>query len=105
MYEAVIIKQYVSPLSLPRISKSTMDFIRFEGEVENRGVVKILLAKLDGKSIKLSGFTDILKVTEMLCSFQNVSGKVLTKTSVFLVIKYLPQVLVKHNYFSPNQSD
>ncbi|KAL2081699.1 hypothetical protein ACEWY4_023552 [Coilia grayii] len=45
-----------------RISKSTMDFIRFEGEVENKGVVKSLLAKLDGKSIKLSGFTDILKV-------------------------------------------
>src|SRR4029434_5237465 len=45
-----------------RISKSTMDFIRFEGEVENRAVVKSLLSKLDGKSIKLSGFTDILKV-------------------------------------------
>ncbi|XP_030642563.1 A-kinase anchor protein 17A [Chanos chanos] len=45
-----------------RISKSTMDFIRFEGEVENKSVVKNLLAKLEGKSIKLSGFTDILKV-------------------------------------------
>ncbi|XP_041938483.1 A-kinase anchor protein 17A isoform X2 [Alosa sapidissima] len=45
-----------------RISKSTMDFIRFEGEVENKIVVKSLLTKLDGKSIKLSGFTDILKV-------------------------------------------
>lgn len=45
-----------------RISKSTMDFIRFEGEVENKSVVKSLVTKLDGKSIKLSGFTDILKV-------------------------------------------
>ncbi|XP_067301238.1 A-kinase anchor protein 17A [Pseudorasbora parva] len=45
-----------------RISKSTMDFIRFEGEVENRSVVKRILAKLEGKSIKLSGFTDVLKV-------------------------------------------
>ncbi|XP_066497029.1 A-kinase anchor protein 17A [Hoplias malabaricus] len=45
-----------------RISKSTMDFIRFEGEVENKGIVRSFLAKLDGKSIKLSGFTDILKV-------------------------------------------
>ncbi|XP_064870051.1 A-kinase anchor protein 17A-like isoform X2 [Oncorhynchus nerka] len=52
----------IARVSWPKISKSTMDFIRFEGEVENRGVVKILLAKLDGKSIKLSGFTDILKV-------------------------------------------
>uniref|UniRef100_A0A4W5JEE1 A kinase (PRKA) anchor protein 17A n=1 Tax=Hucho hucho TaxID=62062 RepID=A0A4W5JEE1_9TELE len=58
------LKAMVAPeqFSALRISKSTMDFIRFEGEVENRGVVKILLAKLDGKSIKLSGFTDILKV-------------------------------------------
>ncbi|XP_042782538.1 A-kinase anchor protein 17A [Panthera leo] len=45
-----------------RISKSTMDFIRFEGEVENRGLVKAFLACLDGKTIKLSGFSDILKV-------------------------------------------
>ncbi|XDV29906.1 hypothetical protein PO909_032935 [Leuciscus waleckii] len=45
-----------------RISKSTMDFIRFEGEVENRSVVKRILNKLEGKSIKLSGFTDVLKV-------------------------------------------
>ncbi|XP_051762502.1 A-kinase anchor protein 17A [Ctenopharyngodon idella] len=45
-----------------RISKSTMDFIRFEGEVENKSVVKRILTKLEGKSIKLSGFTDVLKV-------------------------------------------
>ncbi|XP_055965584.1 LOW QUALITY PROTEIN: A-kinase anchor protein 17A [Sorex fumeus] len=45
-----------------RIAKSTMDFIRFEGEVENRGLVKAFLACLDGKTIKLSGFSDILRV-------------------------------------------
>uniref|UniRef100_J3S4J9 A-kinase anchor protein 17A-like n=1 Tax=Crotalus adamanteus TaxID=8729 RepID=J3S4J9_CROAD len=45
-----------------RISKSTMDFIRFEGEVENKCLVKSFLACLDGKTIKLSGFSDILKV-------------------------------------------
>ncbi|XP_056146018.1 A-kinase anchor protein 17A [Lampris incognitus] len=58
------VKAMVSPeqFSALRISKSTMDFIRFEGEVENKGVVKSLLGRLDGKSIKLSGFTDILKV-------------------------------------------
>ncbi|KAL6485317.1 hypothetical protein MHYP_G00073620 [Metynnis hypsauchen] len=58
------LKSMVQPeqFSSLRISKSTMDFIRFEGEVENKGVVKSFLAKLDGKSIKLSGFTDILKV-------------------------------------------
>ncbi|KAG9270969.1 A-kinase anchor protein 17A [Astyanax mexicanus] len=58
------LKNMVHPelFSSLRISKSTMDFIRFEGEVENRGIVKSFVAKLDGKSIKLSGFTDILKV-------------------------------------------
>uniref|UniRef100_A0A8D3A6G1 A kinase (PRKA) anchor protein 17A n=1 Tax=Scophthalmus maximus TaxID=52904 RepID=A0A8D3A6G1_SCOMX len=58
------IKAMVAPeqFSALRISKSTMDFIRFEGEVENKAVVKSLLARLDGKSIKLSGFTDVLKV-------------------------------------------
>ncbi|XP_006269118.1 A-kinase anchor protein 17A isoform X1 [Alligator mississippiensis] len=45
-----------------RIAKSTMDFIRFEGEVENKSLVKSFLACLDGKTIKLSGFSDILKV-------------------------------------------
>ncbi|XP_075710113.1 A-kinase anchor protein 17A isoform X2 [Rhinoderma darwinii] len=45
-----------------RISKSTMDFIRFEGEVENKTLVKAFITALDGKSIKLSGFSDILKV-------------------------------------------
>lgn len=58
------VKAMVAPeqFSALRISKSTMDFIRFEGEVENKTVVKNLLARLDGKSIKLSGFTDVLKV-------------------------------------------
>uniref|UniRef100_A0A4W3J6G4 A kinase (PRKA) anchor protein 17A n=1 Tax=Callorhinchus milii TaxID=7868 RepID=A0A4W3J6G4_CALMI len=45
-----------------RVSKSTMDFVRFEGEVENKNMVKTFLSKLDGKTIKLSGFTDTLKV-------------------------------------------
>ncbi|XP_034549612.1 A-kinase anchor protein 17A [Notolabrus celidotus] len=58
------VKGMVAPdqFSVLRISKSTMDFIRFEGEVENKTVVKSLLSRLDGKSIKLSGFTDVLKV-------------------------------------------
>ncbi|KAI2660961.1 A-kinase anchor protein 17A [Labeo rohita] len=58
------LKSMVQPeqFSSLRISKSTMDFIRFEGEVENKSAVKRVLTKLDGKSIKLSGFTDILKI-------------------------------------------
>uniref|UniRef100_A0A3Q3H021 A kinase (PRKA) anchor protein 17A n=1 Tax=Kryptolebias marmoratus TaxID=37003 RepID=A0A3Q3H021_KRYMA len=58
------VKAMVAPeqFSALRISKSTLDFIRFEGEVENKTVVKSLLSRLDGKTIKLSGFTDVLKV-------------------------------------------
>lgn len=63
------VKAMVAPeqFSVLRISKSTMDFIRFEGEVENRAVVKGLLGRLDGKTIKLSGFTDVLKVGLLQC--------------------------------------
>ncbi|XP_077584564.1 A-kinase anchor protein 17A [Stigmatopora nigra] len=57
--KAMVVPDQFSAL---RVSKSTMDFIRFEGEVENKMVVKSLLSRLDGKSIKLSGFTDVLKV-------------------------------------------
>ncbi|KAK6486934.1 A-kinase anchor protein 17A-like [Huso huso] len=58
------LKAMVHPdqFSVLRISKSTMEFIRFDGEVENKGIVKKFLSKLDGKTIKLSGFSDILKV-------------------------------------------
>ncbi|XP_062862039.1 A-kinase anchor protein 17A isoform X2 [Trichomycterus rosablanca] len=58
------LKSMVHPeqFSSLRIFKSTMDYIRFEGEAENKSAVKRLLSNLDGKCIKLSGFTDVLKV-------------------------------------------
>ncbi|XP_039884263.1 A-kinase anchor protein 17A [Simochromis diagramma] len=67
------VKAMVAPeqFSVLRISKSTMDFIRFEGEVENKTVVKSLLSRLDGKSIKLSGFTDVLKLKEITLKINN----------------------------------
>ncbi|XP_046380469.1 A-kinase anchor protein 17A-like [Haliotis rufescens] len=45
-----------------KIVKSSLEFIRLEGEIENKGKIKLLIAKLDGKAIKLSGFPDSLKV-------------------------------------------
>ena len=45
-----------------KIVKSTLEFIRLEGEIENKGKVKLLIAKLDSKTIKLCGFTESLKV-------------------------------------------
>lgn len=57
-----MVAQAHAPFSALRIAKSTMDFIRFEGEVENRALVRSFLALLDGKTIKLSGFADALRV-------------------------------------------
>jgi arginine/serine-rich splicing factor 17 len=46
----------------PKIIKSTLEFIRLEGEVENKSFIKTLIQRLEGKTIKLSGFPDTLKV-------------------------------------------
>lgn len=45
-----------------KIIKSTLEFIRLEGETETKALVKTLIQRLDAKTIKLSGFPDILKV-------------------------------------------
>ncbi|KAH9487517.1 A-kinase anchor protein 17A, partial [Bulinus truncatus] len=45
-----------------KIFKSTLEFIRLEGEIENKSRIHNMILKLDGKTIKLSGFTEILKV-------------------------------------------
>ena len=39
-----------------------MEFIRFEAEIENYGSMETVLAKLDIKTIKLSGVTELLKI-------------------------------------------
>ena len=45
-----------------KVAKSTLEFVRFEGEVENKGKLAQHIGNLDGKTIKLSGFPDVLKV-------------------------------------------
>ncbi|XP_033127111.1 A-kinase anchor protein 17A-like isoform X2 [Anneissia japonica] len=45
-----------------RVKQSSLDFIRFEAEVETKALLKVLILRLDGKSIKLSGFSEMLKV-------------------------------------------
>ncbi|ELU01381.1 hypothetical protein CAPTEDRAFT_44731, partial [Capitella teleta] len=45
-----------------KVAKSTLEFVRFEGEIENKIKVKNLVARLDSKTIKLGGFPDALKV-------------------------------------------
>lgn len=45
-----------------RVIKSSLEFIRLEGEVENKSSFKILLSKLDGVAIKLNSYIDVLKI-------------------------------------------
>ena len=45
-----------------RVLKSTLEFIRFEAEIENKSALKSLLSKLDNSSIKMLSFTDVLKI-------------------------------------------
>ncbi|XP_046401346.1 A-kinase anchor protein 17A [Ischnura elegans] len=45
-----------------KVSKSTLEFVRLEAEIDNKGRIPNLLSKLDSRTIKLSGFTDVLKV-------------------------------------------
>lgn len=58
------IKAMIKPHSFTalKIVKSTMEFIRFEGEAENKDLVATIMQRLEGKLIKLSGFTEQLKV-------------------------------------------
>jgi len=57
-------KKMARPLTFPvfKIAKSSLDFIRFEVEAENFGLMDTALAKLDMKTIKLSGFEEQLKI-------------------------------------------
>lgn len=50
------------PFSALRIAKSTLDFVRFEGELENRALAGAVRARLDGRAIRLSGFPEALRV-------------------------------------------
>ncbi len=45
-----------------RIIKATLEFIRLEGELENKSSFKTLLSKLDNCTIKMNSYTDVLKV-------------------------------------------
>ena len=58
------VKEMAKPLGFPvfKVAKSSLEFIRFEAEIENYGSMESVLAKLDMKTIKLSGFQDLLKV-------------------------------------------
>lgn len=45
-----------------KVAKSTLEFVRFEGEIESKGKLISVIGRLDSKTIKLSGFSEALKV-------------------------------------------
>ncbi|KAG1670605.1 A-kinase anchor protein 17A [Nymphon striatum] len=58
------IKNIIKPFTFTslKVVKSTLDFIRFEAEAENKAAMKSMLSKLETKNIKLSGFAELLKL-------------------------------------------
>ena len=58
------VKDMAKGISFPvfKVAKSSLEFIRFEAEIENYGKMDEVKAKLDMKTIKLSGFEEHLKV-------------------------------------------
>uniref|UniRef100_A0A182SC04 RRM domain-containing protein n=1 Tax=Anopheles maculatus TaxID=74869 RepID=A0A182SC04_9DIPT len=57
-------RQMILPdkFSLLKVSKSTVGFIRFEGELEDKGKLKAVLSRLDGRPLRLTGFEEAVKV-------------------------------------------
>ncbi|CAG7734731.1 unnamed protein product [Allacma fusca] len=58
------IKGLVSPESFIslKVVKNTLEFIRFEGDLDNRNILKAIIARIDGKALKLTGFKELLKI-------------------------------------------
>ena len=58
------LKSMIAPdqFAVLRVVESSLEFIRFEGEADTKGLITKFVSKLDGKFIKLSGFADPLKV-------------------------------------------
>ncbi|XP_014664342.1 PREDICTED: A-kinase anchor protein 17A-like [Priapulus caudatus] len=50
------------PFNILKVTKSALEFVRFEAEMENKSVIPPVIARLDGKTMKLSGFTEQLKI-------------------------------------------
>lgn len=58
------LKKMISPdqFLFLKVAKSTLEFVRFEGEIETKNKLVNVLGRLDSKTIKLSGFPEALKV-------------------------------------------
>ena len=58
------IKEMARPYTIPvyKVCESSLDFIRFECQVENYTIMEHVLAKLDTKTVKLADFQETLQV-------------------------------------------
>ncbi|KAK8385338.1 hypothetical protein O3P69_012277 [Scylla paramamosain] len=45
-----------------KVTKSTLEFLRFDAEIENKRDLTLVIGKIDQKGIKLSGFSELLKI-------------------------------------------
>lgn len=58
------LKQWIQPeqfLAL-KVSKSTLEFVRFDAEIESKSKMAYVLGRMDGRAIKLAGIKEQLKV-------------------------------------------
>nr|CAD7396227.1 unnamed protein product [Timema cristinae] len=57
-------KSMITPeeFTVLKVSKSTLEFIRFECEIENKSQLSNVIVRLDGRTIKLAGFPELLKL-------------------------------------------
>ena len=49
-----------------KVVKSTNEFMRYEGEIDNAAELKTLIELLDGKIIKLGGYLESFKVSLLI---------------------------------------
>lgn len=45
-----------------QVSKSTLEFIRFEAEIDDHSKIRQIVSRLDGRPIKLAGFSESVKI-------------------------------------------
>lgn len=58
------LKQWIQPEQFVglKVSKSTLEFVRFDGELESKSKLAYVLGRVDGRSVKLAGLKEALKV-------------------------------------------
>ncbi|XP_053200909.1 A-kinase anchor protein 17A-like isoform X2 [Panonychus citri] len=58
------LKKRIKPYSFKnlKVLKSTLELIRFEAELESKSIMETVVAKLDRTTLKLNGFTELIKV-------------------------------------------